>query len=126
MRNVYVFLTLTILSCSNSPVKKPDNLIDKEIMVNILYDLSIMESSRNTGYSGGSQPMEANNYILKKYKIDSLQFAQSNKYYASDVRKYKKMFETVNDRLTQKDAELTKKLIEKTGKEVAPSSNNLQ
>jgi hypothetical protein len=94
-------------------------------MVNILYDLSIIESLRNTGYSGGFQPMEANNYILKKYKIDSLQFAQSNKYYASDLKNYKKMFETVNDRLTQKDAELTEKLIKKTGKQVAPAANDL-
>lgn len=125
MKYIYLFLALMILSCSNSPIKKPENLIDKDIMVNVLYDLSIIESLRNTGYSGGFQPMEANNYILKKYKIDSLQFAQSNKYYASDVKNYKKMFETVNDRLTQKNTELTKKIIEKTGKQVAPSSNDL-
>ncbi len=83
-------------------------------------DLSIIEASKNTAYSQNVPPLESNNYILKKYKIDSLQFAKSNKYYAADIKKYKRMFNAVNIRLTEKDAEITKILLEKTGKQVAP------
>ena len=51
--------------------------------------------------------------MLRKYKIDSLQFAQSNKFYAANPKKYRKMFQSVIDKLTEKDAELTKKLSQK-------------
>ena len=39
-------------------------------------------------------------YIYKKYKIDSVQFSKSNKYYASDIDEYKKMFEKVKEKLS--------------------------
>jgi len=37
--------------------------------------------------------------LLKKYQVDSLQFAQNNQYYAADMVRYKKMFEKVNQLL---------------------------
>ena len=125
MKKTVVFLGIILVaaSCSKSIVEKPDNLIDSEVMIDIFYDLSIIEASKNMSYSNGVPPVESNNYILKKYKIDSLQFAKSNKYYASDIKKYKRMFNAVNIRLTEKDAEITKTLLEKTGKQVVPANN---
>ena len=38
-------------------------------------------------------------FILKKYKVDSLQFAQSNMYYAADYDNYKDMFDQIGKRL---------------------------
>jgi hypothetical protein len=126
MKKIIVFLGLLLLTtrCSNGIVEKPDNLIDRDIMINILYDMSIIEASHSNGYSNGVPPMEADNYILKKYKIDSLQFAKSNKYYASDVKKYKQMFQTVNEKLIEKDIEISKTILIKTGKQVAPATNS--
>ena len=35
-------------------------------------------------------------------KIDSLQFANSDKFYASDIKKYKEIFDKVNERIEEK------------------------
>jgi hypothetical protein len=128
MRKIVILLSFIFAttSCSNNIVEKPDNLIEDDVMVDIFYDLSIIEASKNMGYSNGVPPMESNNYILKKYKIDSLQFAKSNKYYAADIKKYKRMFNAVNIRLTEKDAELTKTLLQKTGKQLAPAAVSIE
>jgi len=96
---VFVFVFL-FFNCSKELVEKPDNLIDKKVMSAILYDLSLLEALKyqnaNVLYSNGINPKT---YIFKKYKIDSLQFAQNNAYYAADYREYKKMFEDIEKRL---------------------------
>ena len=93
-------ILIVLISCKEEVVKKPDNLIEKEVMVNILYDLSLLEAIK----SQPTKPLEAykvspSQYIYRKYKIDSLQFFQSNMYYASDYKDYKKMNEQINERL---------------------------
>ena len=40
-------------------------------------------------------------FILKKYKVDSLQFATSNVYYSTDYEGYKVMFDEVAKRINK-------------------------
>lgn len=103
---------LAILSsCEKEIAKEPDHLIEKEKMVNIMYDLSILESIKIQNPSSlDSFKINSNEYIYKKYKIDSAQFAHNNIYYAADYKEYKKMFEKVKSRL-DKDKTLTESLI---------------
>jgi hypothetical protein len=99
-----LFLLFAILiSCQKPAVQKPDNLIDEEVMVDIMYDISVLEAMK----SQKAVVLETNNinpntYIYKKYKIDSLQFANSDKFYASDIKKYKEIFDKVNKRMEEK------------------------
>ena len=103
---VLVFCTIWLLSCSNNPVPKPDNLLDEEVMTNILFDIAILQAT------DGSMPLKlseehinSTTYIYKKYAIDSLTFYQNQRYYAADVKQYKKMYQEVLDRLNEeKDA----------------------
>lgn len=95
----FVLVSL-IFSCKEAVIKIPENLIEKEVMVDILYDLSLLEAINFQT----SKPLEAykltpSQYIYQKYKIDSLQFAQNNMYYAADYKAYKKMNEQINTRL---------------------------
>ena len=93
-------LVLFLASCNHNAVEKPENLIEEEVMTNILYDLSIMEAMKSQNpYAPQNQSMNPKDYIYKKYKIDSLQFATSNRYYISQIEEYKKMYEKVNERL---------------------------
>lgn len=103
---------LAILSsCKKEIAKEPDHLIEKEKMVNIMYDLSILESIKIQNPSSlDSFKINSNEYIYKKYKIDSAQFAQNNIYYAADYKEYKKIFEQLKSRL-DKDKTLTESLI---------------
>ena len=108
MARMYLFVItfFLLVSCKNNPVSAPDNLIDDDVMIDILYDLAIIDAAKNTSYSNGTNTFQSNDYIFKKYKIDSLQFAHSNKYYAADVPKYKRMFKIVRDKLNDKKASL--------------------
>ena len=87
-------------------------MIEKDKMVDILYDISLLETIKNQGIKRGFTQDEINQYILKKYKIDSLQLVSSNKYYASDAEEYKKMFEKVKAKLDDDDKKVTGKTAE--------------
>jgi len=109
MRNslVIIFLFFSIVSCNDNTIEKPKNLIEKDKMIDILYDLSLLDAIKTQYIDGGISSQKANEYIYKKYKIDSLQLVQSNKYYASDIEEYKKMFEKVKSKLDQENNKLT-------------------
>ena len=87
-----------IVGCTSS-VEKPKNLIGKDQMINVLYDLSLLQAVRMQNISGGIKQKGMNEYIFKKYKIDSIQLAQSSKYYASDLEEYKKIMAAVKLKL---------------------------
>ena len=92
MRKLVAFFLLfaILISCQKSAVPKPDNLIDEDVMVDIMYDISILEAMKSQkGDVLESNSINPNTYIFKKYKIDSLQFANSDKFYASEIKKYK-------------------------------------
>ena len=99
-----LFLLFAILiSCQKPAVPKPDNLIDEDAMVDIMYDISILEAIKSQKSAVlEANEINANTYIYKKYKIDSLQFANSDKFYASDIKKYKEIFDKVNKRMEEK------------------------
>ncbi|WP_293873203.1 DUF4296 domain-containing protein [Flavobacterium sp.] len=98
---VIILFLFTILSCNNSSLEKPKNLIEKDKMISILYDMSLLESIKSQNIAGGISSKKPNEYIYKKYKIDSIQLLKSNKYYAADIEEYKKMFEEVKNRVDE-------------------------
>lgn len=94
------------LGCERKPkVEKPENLISKTEMANILYDMFIISSSKGASIDilkdNGIQPDE---YVLKKYEIDSLTFTTSNNYYAHNIKTYRDILTSVQERIeTQKE-----------------------
>jgi hypothetical protein len=118
---VTLFLLFAILiSCQKPAVSKPDNLIDEEVMVDIMYDVSVLEAMKSQkAFVLEANKINPNTYIYKKYKIDSLQFANSDKFYASDIKKYKEIFDKVNKRMEEKMEGLKKA----TNSKRAPDDN---
>lgn len=116
MKRIAVCISLIILfaSCTvKNEIKKPEKLIEKDVMENILYDLALLQALK--GYS--PQELQKNHvnpksYIYQKYKIDSIQFVENNKYYSSDIEEYKLMYDRIIKRIeTEKktvDAEISK------------------
>ena len=105
MKKIILFLTIITLyvSCKDENVKQPKQLIKKEVMVDILYDLTILEAIKNQNPASlDTFKINSRAYIFKKYKIDSIQFAKSNVYYAADYNEYKSMFEQISKRLEAK------------------------
>ena len=96
-----VIVTTIFTACTNkNEIPKPSKPIDKETMENILYDLALLQALRNYNPEKLTENgINAKTYIFKKYKIDSLQLHENNKYFAADVEEYKLMFENVSNRL---------------------------
>ncbi|MFV8368526.1 DUF4296 domain-containing protein [Flavobacterium sp. LB2R40] len=102
MRKVITFLAILtlLISCKDKVVQKPVRLIEKDVMVDIMYDLSILEAIKyQNPASLDTFKINPRDFIYKKYKIDSLQFAKSNVYYAADLEEYKLMFDQITKRL---------------------------
>ena len=112
-----------LVSCKKDIVKTPDHLIEKNKMINIIYDLSILESVKTTNPTSlDSFKINPTEYIYKKHKIDSVQFAQNNIYYASDYKAYKAMFEQIKSRL-EKNKSLMDTLIKIESKKITSQKN---
>ena len=128
MKKIIVALCFatTLISCQNSAIEKPEKPIDEDVMVDILYDLSLMEAIKSQNLADSDNTINSSQYIYKKYKIDSIQFVQNNKFYASDVDNYKKMFEKVKARL-ENEANKLDTIMKKKGEKSTPinTSNTL-
>jgi len=124
MKNILFFFSAILLlgSCKNEVVEKPAKLIDEDQMVNIIYDLALLEAIKSQyQISATENQVNPKEYIYKKYNIDSLQFAQSNHYYASDIGNYKKMYDKVSQRLADQQ-KLADSLAKKNNKGNLPSA----
>ena len=99
-KRISLLAILTLLGCKDDLVKKPDVIIEKSKMMDIMYDLALLEAIKyqNPAVLDSNQ-IRPKQYIYKKYKIDSLQLAQNNVYYAADYKSYKVMFEEVVKRI---------------------------
>ena len=99
-KRISLLAILALLGCKDNLVKKPDVLIDKSKMMDIMYDLALLEAIKyqNPAVLDSNQ-IRPKQFIYKKYKIDSLQLAQNNVYYAADYKSYKIMFEEVVKRI---------------------------
>ncbi|SDB64499.1 protein of unknown function [Flavobacteriaceae bacterium MAR_2010_188] len=97
----YLLIALMAVSCyTEAKPEKPKNLIAKEDMADILYDVYILNSAKGIN----KKILEANGvfpekYVFDKYKIDSLQFAQSNEYYAFEIDDYQVIMDSVKLRI---------------------------
>ena len=83
---LFLFISLLMISCSKNPVPKPDNLLDDEVMVDIIYDISILQAT------DGSMPQKL---IENDIKMDQYIF-----------EKYKKIYKKVLERLDQEKANI--------------------
>lgn len=100
-KSISLLAILAFLGCKENLVKEPERLIEKSKMMDIMYDLSLLEAIKyqNPAVLDSNQ-IRPKQFIYKKYKIDSLQLAQNNVYYAADYKSYKVMFETVVKRIS--------------------------
>ena len=112
---LFLFVSLFVISCSKNPVPKPDNLLDEEVMVDIIYDISILQA---TDGSMSQELMEydikMDQYIFEKYKIDSITYRENQRYYAADARKYKKIYKKVIERFEKENPANTQNINNET------------
>ena len=87
-------------------MEPPENLILKEDMVDVLYDLAIMNAFKNTNnIILKSNNIDPTTYVFQKYDIDSLQFVESDRYYAALPNLYEEIYVAVESKLNIKKEE---------------------
>jgi|GEM_PF-191677 len=102
------FIVAAFAACQNiDESERPENLIPEDKMIDIIAEVSIMQSARNfnkrmfenTGIRGQE-------YIFEKYDIDSVQFKRSNDYYADNFEIYQRIYDSVKNRFEKLKIEL--------------------
>ncbi|MEB8345922.1 DUF4296 domain-containing protein [Flavobacteriaceae bacterium KMM 6898] len=109
---LYIFC-IALVSCGEKVVKEPEQLISKEKMADILYDLAILTAAKNTSSDILiKNKIETMEYLYTKYGIDSIQFVENNLYYASNPADYVAIYTDVDSRLgvVQKKMEEARKI----------------
>ncbi len=101
MKKAVLFIFCAVLvSCGEKVVKEPEQLISKEKMADILYDLAILTAAKNTSTDIlVKNKIETMEYLYTKYGIDSVQFVENNLYYASIPSDYVAIYKEVDSRL---------------------------
>ena len=129
-----IIILCLVFSCNNTlnqNNKQPENLISKEKMVDIIYDMTLINVAKGVNKSilenNGIIPEQ---YLFNKHSIDSMLFAKSNEYYSYDLKTYKTIYDNVKIKLEknkkiiidsieilkQISGEMSKKLIKESKK----------
>lgn len=120
MKKIIILLFLTIFfSCINKEKNVPQNLMSEDQMVNFLFDINIINSSR--AFRNRSELNYYNikdSLLFKKHKIDSIIFSESNFYYASNPKLYLKIYSKLETKLNILKDSLSKELEVHTKKRI--------
>ncbi len=111
MKRVVILIVLLIFSsCGEKLIEKPEHLIPKDKMVEIITEVAILKAARGSNkHLMEEMGVTQTEYIFKKFAIDSAQFAESDAYYVSIPAQYEEIYTKVEALLTEK-GERTEKL----------------
>ncbi len=109
---ILFFAVFTFFACSKPPVEKPENLIREDRMVEILVDAHIAEAAFNSRRHrdtivGKSSSADFYYSILQKHGVQDSVFEKSLIFYASQPRRFEKMYRQVMNHLTQLEHEFS-------------------
>ena len=105
LRSFLVIIFLILISCGEKVIEEPENLISKQKMAEILYDLALINAARSTNPKILEEhSVEPTSFLFEKHNIDSLQFVQSDVYYASIPVEYESIYENVASKLEEHKA----------------------
>lgn len=95
------------MSCNRlDKPRKPDNLLSESQMVNIITDISLITAAKGVQKKViEAEKINLEEFVFQKHNVDSLQFAESNNYYAYDVKTYESIYQRVNQRLENQKQE---------------------
>ena len=100
-RLLYTICAIMMVSCYTfKKPEKPKHLLSKKEMLDIIIDLKLLASSNGTNRKIlEDNGIYSDDYIYKKYHIDSLTFALNNAYYSYYINDYETIYKEVKDSL---------------------------
>ncbi|MCK5816014.1 MAG: DUF4296 domain-containing protein [Flavobacteriaceae bacterium] len=102
---LFILFGLIISCTSNTIYKKPSDLIEKELMIQLIVDMEIATSSGGSSNLRKESGRDYMSLVYEKYEIDSARFERSNFYYYTKIDDYKKILREVERRLKMMEEE---------------------
>ncbi|WP_298548615.1 DUF4296 domain-containing protein [uncultured Aquimarina sp.] len=111
-RIVYSFfsLALIVFSCQSLDKRqKPENLLTEDKMVELLTDIAFVKAAKGSYKKVFDiEKINPESYILKKHGIDSLVFAENNRWYIHELDEYEEIFKRVKNNLEKSKVKFEK------------------
>ena len=103
MKKVLFIISLLIIGCQSvEKPEMPEDLIARDVMVDILTDAYLSNAAKSVNNKIIRQRgIKLDSFIYKKYRIDSVQFVRSHAWYNSDLSTYEGMFVEIEARLAK-------------------------
>jgi len=102
-----VIVMLLLFSCAEHLIEKPEKLIPEDKMVLILKEMAIVNAAKGTNLGKlKDNGVEPTTFIFEKYEIDSAQFVDSDRYYASLPLVYETLYKKVESGLENQRIQL--------------------
>ncbi len=101
LRICTVISLLLLMGCQHvERPEKPDDLIARDMMVDILTDVYLSNAAKSVNNKVIRQKgIKLDSFIYTKYDIDSVQFVRSHNWYNADLDTYKEIFVEIEQRL---------------------------
>jgi len=101
IRTTYlVAIVILMLGCQDKVYhEKPKDLLGKQEMIEILYDMHLAVGTSNLQNVHLEKSRNYTSLVYEKYGIDSTRFSEANIYYTAHIQEYEEIFEEVERRL---------------------------
>jgi len=127
---VILLLTLGLLmACTSRTIfKKPEDLIPRDKMVDLLTDLFIANSAKVSPDKEGKHNKNYLQLVFEKYHVDTAQFKRSNYYYTTNIKEYRLIYQEAFNNLEklEKKYDIRQKIRDSIFKHQRDSINLLE
>lgn len=94
-----LFAVLIIVSCSSKYGDKPDVLLTKDELEDVLFEMAVVQAAENTSRTDSGKIIDTYTYIKNRFGYDSVAVVSSTLYYANDYKEFEKINNRVFDRI---------------------------
>lgn len=100
LRFLVLLLSVFVVACGRNFVEKPDPLLKQETMVDIYYEIALLNSLRTIAAPEIARAdIQTMPYIYRKFGIDSLTLTRNTDYYVSRPEQYTAIYDSVLARI---------------------------
>lgn len=106
---ILLAIMMVVGACEEQLVEKPENLIPKDKMISMLYDIAVLNAAAEISSDVLLEhDIDPSAFVLEQYGVDSVLFAKSDLYYASLPKEYDAIYAAVKGRLDKEKERLDK------------------
>lgn len=109
---ILILILIVVFGCSQPTIEQPENLINEDKLIDMMVDVHIAEAAYNTLRNRDSLLLHSSSTefyysILQKHQVPDSVFEKSLVYYASQPRRFERMYRKVMNQLTELEQELS-------------------